>query len=92
MENEMIMINDKPKPGLYRIHWKNGAKTLAAIGITDDKNGDRWLALTNWLDKDLQVLPEKAREFIRGMNRARKSYEHTKIFHLFWFCSKFLHI
>jgi len=32
--------------GLYLIHWKNGGKTLAAIG--SKYNGDRWICCTNW--------------------------------------------
>ena len=33
-------------PGLYEIRWKDGGKSLAAVGIT--ANGRRWLAPTNW--------------------------------------------
>lgn len=33
--------------GLYRIHWKSGGSSLAAIGMME--NGDRWIAPTNWL-------------------------------------------
>lgn len=37
---------DWPKHGLYRIFWKSGGSSLAAIGITND--GGRWLAPINW--------------------------------------------
>ena len=33
--------------GLYRIHWKSGGDSLAAIGVTRD--GGRWLAPVNWV-------------------------------------------
>jgi hypothetical protein len=33
--------------GLYRIHWKSGGTSLAAIGSMS--NGNRWIAPTNWL-------------------------------------------
>ncbi|KFL31720.1 hypothetical protein JP75_06505 [Devosia riboflavina] len=34
-------------PGLYRVHWKSGGTSLAAIGMMSD--GNRWIAPTNWL-------------------------------------------
>ncbi len=40
--------------GLYRIYWKSGGVSLAAVGQTE--NGDRWLAPTNW------VMPSARRE------------------------------
>lgn len=33
--------------GLYRVHWKSGGSSLAAIGMME--NGDRWIAPTNWI-------------------------------------------
>lgn len=33
--------------GLYRVHWKSGGSSLAAIGMME--NGDRWIAPTNWV-------------------------------------------
>ncbi|MBD8556344.1 hypothetical protein IFT84_17690 [Rhizobium sp. CFBP 8762] len=33
--------------GLYRVHWKSGGNSLAAIGM--GSNGDRWIAPTNWI-------------------------------------------
>lgn len=33
--------------GLYRIFWKTGGSSLAAVGMGND--GTRWLAPTNWV-------------------------------------------
>lgn len=33
-------------PGLYRLHWKSGGSSLAAVGNTH--NGTRWFAPVNW--------------------------------------------
>lgn len=38
---------DAPRSGLYRVFWKSGGSSLAAIGILS--NGDRWIAPTNWV-------------------------------------------
>jgi hypothetical protein len=35
------------KLGLYRIWWKSGGYSLAAVGMGSD--GRRWLAPTNWV-------------------------------------------
>ena len=35
------------KHGIYRIHWKEGGSSLAAVG--SDVAGNRWLAATNWV-------------------------------------------
>lgn len=35
------------KLGLYRIKWKTGGASLAAIGMQSD--GTRWIAATNWI-------------------------------------------
>lgn len=35
-------------PGLYRITWKNGGESVAAVGVC--ANGDRWIAPTNWIE------------------------------------------
>jgi len=32
--------------GLYRIYWKSGGYSLAAVG--SDEAGNRWFAATNW--------------------------------------------
>lgn len=34
--------------GLYRIWWRSGGDSLAAVGIAS--NGDRWIAATNWCE------------------------------------------
>jgi hypothetical protein len=36
-----------PALGLYRVFWKSGGDSLAAIGMNSD--GSRWLAPTNWV-------------------------------------------
>lgn len=36
----------KVPSGLYRIHWKSGGTSLAAVGVSS--RGARWLAPTNW--------------------------------------------
>jgi hypothetical protein len=33
--------------GLYRLHWKDGGSSLAAVG--SDREGRRWFAPTNWI-------------------------------------------
>lgn len=37
----------KLKLGLYKIYWKNGDTSLAAVGMTE--SGSKWLAPTNWV-------------------------------------------
>lgn len=36
------------KHGLYRIWWRSGGDSVAAVGIAE--NGDRWIAATNWVE------------------------------------------
>lgn len=38
---------DWPDHGLYRVFWKSGGSSLAAVGVTND--GGRWLAPINWI-------------------------------------------
>lgn len=39
---------EKPiKPGLYRVHWKSGGTSLAAVGV--NREGRFWFAPTNWV-------------------------------------------
>lgn len=38
--------------GLYRVHWKSGGSSLAAIGQMHD--GNRWIAPTNWLSPGMR--------------------------------------
>jgi len=33
--------------GLYRVFWKEGGSSLAAVGSL--ANGDRWISPTNWI-------------------------------------------
>jgi hypothetical protein len=37
----------KLKLGLYRLYWKSGGSSLAAVG--QGANGDRWMAPVNWV-------------------------------------------
>lgn len=37
----------KVRPGLYRIQWKSGITSEAAVGV--NPNGTRWIAPTNWI-------------------------------------------
>lgn len=34
------------QPGLYRLHWKEGGTSLAAVGCF--QNGNNWFACCNW--------------------------------------------
>ena len=34
-------------PGLYRLYWKSGGSSLAAVGC--DAGGARWMAPINWI-------------------------------------------
>ena len=34
------------KPGIYRLYWKEGGSSLAAVGMCQD--GTRWMAPVNW--------------------------------------------
>lgn len=38
---------DAVKPGLYRVYWKSGGSSPAAVG--HDHAGRLWLAPTNWI-------------------------------------------
>lgn len=61
---------DWPNNGLYRVYWKSGGTSLAAIGVTDD--GGRWLAPINWL-KPSVVFTEWDR--IDKLERVVEGYE-----------------
>ena len=37
---------NKLKHGLYKIYWCSGGFSICAMG--GDRNGDRWIASTNW--------------------------------------------
>lgn len=47
MKQEVV---NKLKLGLYRVYWKSGGSSLAAVGMTYD--GGRWLAPINWTHPD----------------------------------------
>ena len=34
-------------PGVYRLHWKDGGASVAAVGVTC--SGKRWMAPINWV-------------------------------------------
>lgn len=38
----------KLEHGLYRLYWKDGGSSLAAVGSS--VNGDRWIAPINWIN------------------------------------------
>lgn len=38
--------NEVP-PGLYRVYWRSGGSSLAAVGV--DSEGRRWVGACNWL-------------------------------------------
>ena len=40
------------KHGLYLVHWKNGGRSLAAVGSKYD--GSRWICCTNWTSAEYQ--------------------------------------
>ena len=52
----------KLKPGMYRIDWKEGGASLAAVGVT--RAGGRWLAPLNW------VCPAQDERVWRDVDRA----------------------
>lgn len=41
-------------PGIYRIYWKDGGESLAAVGVK--KDGARWLAPTNWVEPSDDIM------------------------------------
>ncbi len=44
----MTKVESKTLPlGLYRVFWKSGGISLAAVG--QDYDGNRWIAPTNWV-------------------------------------------
>lgn len=47
LEDEAKLSLEDVKHGLYKIHWKEGGHSLAAIGSYRD--GARWVAVTNWI-------------------------------------------
>lgn len=59
--------------GLYRIWWKEGGSSLAAIGICE--NGDKWIAPINW------VLPSDEQKVWKAVRKITPLYlrKHTNI-------------
>lgn len=55
-------------PGLYRIWWKSGDASYAAVGMLP--NGDRWLAPTNW------VRPTERQDVWRSVKAAVRCSPH----------------
>ena len=39
---------EKLPHGIYRIYWKDGGSSVAAVGSLSD--GERWIAPTNWIN------------------------------------------
>lgn len=59
----------KPNPnilvplGLYRVYWKTGGSSIAAIGMKSD--GSNWIAPTNWVAPSTKGNPVLLREVER---------------------------
>ncbi len=47
------------KLGIYRLHWKSGGTSLAAVGMESD--GSYWFAPTNWLSPHHSSIPSFSR-------------------------------
>jgi hypothetical protein len=61
MHNELTVLVIQPAKsisiskiplGIYRIKWKSGRSSIAAIGQSE--SGDRWIAPCNWAEPDLK--------------------------------------
>jgi hypothetical protein len=50
---QRIDPTDRVPLGLYRIHWKTGGSSLAAVGM--DHSGARWMAPTNWTCAEIKA-------------------------------------
>lgn len=53
--------------GLYRIHWKSGGSSLAAIGGNED--GRKWIAPINWISP-LEPTSKNYNKNVRGIAKA----------------------
>lgn len=44
--------------GIYRIFWKSGGSSVAAVGCT--RSGDKWIAPLNWVrpSEDMDIWDE----------------------------------
>ena len=56
MKKEEVM---KLKHGVYKIYWKDGGESLAAVGSL--YSGMRWLAPCNWVseEEDIKIGTDK---------------------------------
>ena len=54
-----------PKLGLYRIYWKSGGASLAAVGQM--ANGDRWFAPVNWTSSDNVMMASTAWRLVQSV-------------------------
>lgn len=43
----------KLDPGIYRVYWKTGGYSIAAVGVMG--NGEKWLAPLNWISVAQEV-------------------------------------
>jgi hypothetical protein len=55
--------------GLYRIYWKDGGSSTAAVGMMED--GSRWLAPTNW------VYPGHGRRVWKLVKKVLRIWDNT---------------
>ncbi len=46
------MSDARESLGLYRVWWRGGGCSMAALGMRSD--GSRWLAPTNWIDPSME--------------------------------------
>lgn len=63
------------KAGIYRLHWKSGGSSLAAVGILHD--GRHWIAPTNWANKS-----EKNVTFAGDNSKYIRSIKRVEEMHL----------
>ena len=61
------------KSGLYKVHWKEGGLSLAAVGIMP--NGVRWISPTNWVTPSHD---EKTWESVESVDVLSVQEFHTK--------------
>lgn len=51
-------------PGIYRVFWKAGGESVAAVGVVD-LSGPRWLAPINWTTPVTDQLHWRSVAFVR---------------------------
>ena len=59
---------NKLKSGVYWLYWKEGGRSLAAVGITS--KGNRWMAPTNWTTVSTERKHWKAVETVKSLIKA----------------------